>query len=48
MAKAVIVWLDGRLAMAVISAIARLDLDKLKAQSGARVVRLAEESEFRD
>jgi Ala-tRNA(Pro) deacylase len=48
MAKSVVVRMDGRLAIAVVPATVRLDLNKLKVQSGARVVRLAEESEFRN
>jgi Ala-tRNA(Pro) deacylase len=46
MAKTVIVWIDDQLAMAVIPATRALDLDSLKSQSGARQVRLADESEF--
>jgi Ala-tRNA(Pro) deacylase len=47
MAKTVIVKLDDKLAMAVLPASHRLDLERLRALTGARSVRLASESEFR-
>lgn len=46
LAKTVIVKLDGRLAMAVIPAPERVDLDTLRDASGARQVELAGETEF--
>ena len=46
MAKTVIVWIDDQLAMAVIPATRSLDLNALRSQTGARHVRLADESEF--
>jgi Ala-tRNA(Pro) deacylase len=45
-AKAVIVNVDGRLAMAVLAASEKLDLARLKALTGAKHVRLAQEPEF--
>jgi Ala-tRNA(Pro) deacylase len=47
LAKNVVVWLDGHLAMAVLPAARHLDLDKLRAATGAGEVRLASEEEFR-
>lgn len=47
LAKTVVVWLDGHLAMAVLPAARHLDLDKLRAATGAGEVRLASEEEFR-
>ena len=46
LAKTVIVWLDEQLAMAVIPATRSLDLELLRSQTGARSVRLADETEF--
>ncbi|NCO58116.1 MAG: deacylase [Nitrospirae bacterium CG18_big_fil_WC_8_21_14_2_50_70_55] len=46
-AKTVIVSADGRMAMAVLPATERLDLDALGRLFGAKVVRLADEKEFR-
>lgn len=46
LAKTVIVKLDGRLAMAVIPAPERVDLDLLREASGARNAELASETEF--
>ena len=48
MAKTVIVWIDGRLAMAVVPATQDLDLEALRRQIGAKDLRLAYESEFAD
>ena len=45
-AKTVIVRLDGQLAMAVVSASQRVDLELLKAATGAPTVALATEAEF--
>ena len=45
-AKAVIVKVDGRLAMAVLPASEKLDLARLKKATGAKNVHLAPESEF--
>jgi Ala-tRNA(Pro) deacylase len=46
MAKNVIVWIDGQLAMAVVPATMDLNLPALRAQTGAGEVRLADEFEF--
>ena len=43
-----IVKLDGTMAMAVLPALARVDLDLLKDAAGAKKVELAGEDEFRD
>ncbi|HLG93963.1 MAG TPA: YbaK/EbsC family protein [candidate division Zixibacteria bacterium] len=48
MAKTVMVKLDGKLAMAVLPASARVNLDLLKEVSGAKQVDLAAELEFRE
>jgi Aminoacyl-tRNA editing domain len=40
--------LDGRLAIVVVPATSRVDLDKLRRATGAANVRLAEEAEFRE
>jgi Ala-tRNA(Pro) deacylase len=48
MAKTVIVWVDERLAMAVVPATKDVNLDLLRRETAARDVRLAEESEFAD
>lgn len=48
MAKTVMVKLDGELAMAVLPAHERVDLDRLRRVAGAREVTLALESEFKD
>ncbi len=48
LAKTVIVKLDGTMAMAVLPALARVDLDLLKDAAGAKKVELAGEDEFRD
>ena len=42
------VKIDGILAMAVVPAPAHVDLDRLRALTGARVVELATEREFKD
>ena len=47
-AKAVIVDIDGRLAMVAQDATHKVPLGRLKARTGAREVRLAREYEFRD
>jgi Ala-tRNA(Pro) deacylase len=47
LAKTVIVKLDGTLAMFVLPAGMRVELDHLKEETGARKVELAGESEFR-
>lgn len=47
MAKTVIVFLDGEMAMAVVPASHQVDLDRLRATSGAKEVRLAREDEFK-
>ncbi|GAB4127489.1 MAG: YbaK/EbsC family protein [Acidobacteriota bacterium] len=46
LAKTVIVRLDGRLAMAVLPAPYRVDLDKLREVTGCRKVELATEKDF--
>lgn len=46
MAKTVIVWVDGRMAMAVVPATKDVGLELLRQQTGAMEVRLAEEPEF--
>lgn len=48
LAKTVIVETDGRLAMAVLPASQKVDLEQLREAIGARQVRLASEAEFRD
>lgn len=48
MAKTVIVWMDGAMAMVVLPASSMVDFNKLKEASGAKSVELASESEFKD
>jgi Ala-tRNA(Pro) deacylase len=48
LAKTVIVKLDGSLAMAVLPASSQVDLSRLKAVTGATIVGLASEPEFKD
>jgi Ala-tRNA(Pro) deacylase len=48
MAKTVIVWMDGAMAMVVLSASYMVDFNKLKAAVGAKSIELASESEFKD
>ncbi len=48
LAKAVLVWLDGGMAMAVLPGTRHVDLPKLGSAAGAKTIRLASESEFRD
>lgn len=48
LAKAVIVRIDGALAMVVQSASSQVSLGRVKAAAGARDVHLANEEEFRD
>lgn len=47
LAKTVMVKLDGNMAMAVLPASFRVDLDHLRAAAGAREVELATEEEFK-
>lgn len=47
LAKTVMVQIDGRLAMAVVPAAARVDLNRLQRLQRAEVVELASETEFR-
>jgi Ala-tRNA(Pro) deacylase len=47
-AKAVIVWMDGAMAMAVLPASQMIDFDLLRNITGAKSVELASESEFKD
>ena len=48
MAKTVIVWMDGAMAMAVLPAFSMVDFNKLKGSIGAKSIELASESEFKD
>jgi Ala-tRNA(Pro) deacylase len=48
LAKTVMVKIDGILAMAVVPAPAHVDLDRLKTLTGAQVVEIATEREFKD
>jgi Ala-tRNA(Pro) deacylase len=48
MAKTVIVWMDGVMAMVVLPAFSMVDFSKLKGAIGAQNVELAGESEFKD
>lgn len=48
MAKTVVVWMDGSMAMAVLPASSMVDFNKLKEATGAKNVELASESEFKD
>ena len=48
LAKTVMVRLDGKMAMAVLPATFKVDLDLLKEASGANEVELASEREFKD
>lgn len=47
LAKTVIVKIDGGLAMAVVAASQHVDLARLKAVTGAKIVELASEDEFK-
>ena len=47
-AKTVIVWMDGAMAMAVLPASQMVDFNLLKEVTGAKNVELASESEFKD
>jgi Ala-tRNA(Pro) deacylase len=48
MAKVVVVWLDGKLSLAVVPATQVVDLAKLRRETRALDVRLADEADFRD
>lgn len=48
LAKTVIIKIDGGLAMAVIPASLHVDLNRIRAVSGAKIVELATEREFKD
>lgn len=48
MAKTVIVWMDGTMAMAVLPASCMIDFGKLKEAASAKSIELASESEFKD
>jgi Ala-tRNA(Pro) deacylase len=48
MAKTVIVWMDGSMAMAVLPASSKIDFQKLKDAAKAESVELASESDFKD
>jgi Ala-tRNA(Pro) deacylase len=47
-AKTVMIKIDGKLAMAILPASYHIDIDLLKKQIGAKNLRLAYESEFKD
>ncbi len=47
-AKTVMVKMDGKMAMAVLPATHKIDLERLKAAAAAGAVELAHESDFRD
>lgn len=47
LAKTVMVLLDGRMAMAVVPAASRVDLDRLKRAAGAQHAELANEKDFK-
>ncbi len=47
LAKTVMVKIDGKMAMAVLPATCRVDLDLLKEAAGAKTVQLAAEDEFK-
>ena len=48
MAKTVIVWMDGAMAMVVLPASSMIDFNKLKVAAAAKSIELASESEFKD
>ena len=48
LAKTVIIKVDGALAMAVIPASLHVDLNRIRALAGAKIVELATEREFKD
>jgi Ala-tRNA(Pro) deacylase len=48
LAKTVMVKIDGKMAMAVLPASYKVDLDRLKGAAGAGTVALASEEEFKD
>jgi Ala-tRNA(Pro) deacylase len=48
MAKTVIVWMDGAMAMIVLPASSMIDFNKLKGAAAAKSIELASESEFKD
>jgi Ala-tRNA(Pro) deacylase len=48
MAKTVIVWMDGAMAMVVLPAFSMVDFNRLKTVTGAKSIELASESEFKD
>jgi Ala-tRNA(Pro) deacylase len=48
LAKTVVIKLDGKMALAILPAIYRVDLNRLKKELGARQVELAGEKEFKD
>jgi Ala-tRNA(Pro) deacylase len=48
MAKTVIVWMDGAMAMVVLPASSMIDFNKLKGAAAAKSIELASESEFKD
>lgn len=48
MAKVVVVWLDGELAIVAVPATKDVDLAKLRRETGAMDARLAKETDFRD
>ena len=48
MAKTVIVWMDGAMAMAVLPAFSMVDFTRLKEVTGTAGIEMASESEFKD
>jgi Ala-tRNA(Pro) deacylase len=48
MAKTVIVWMDGAMAMVVLPAFSMVDFNKLKGATGSKSLELASESEFKN
>ncbi len=48
MAKTVIIKFDGKMAMTVLPASYRIDFEQLKMASGASIVEMSSENEFRD
>ena len=48
MAKTVILKMDGKMAMAVLTASYKVDLDSLKRSTGVKKIELATEEEFKD
>jgi Ala-tRNA(Pro) deacylase len=47
-AKTVVVWMDGMMALAVLPGSQMIDLKRLKEETGAKEIELASETEFKD